>query len=51
MTKLLTKGEIVLFALRKAGIASDTTNTEVEPQSFEDGMTDLEDLMAELQIK
>ncbi len=50
MRKPLTKGEIVLFALRKAGIASDATNTEVEPQSFEDSITDLEDLMAELQI-
>ncbi len=36
--------------MRKAGIASDATNTEVEPQSFEDSITDLEDLMAELQI-
>ncbi|WP_130651572.1 packaged DNA stabilization gp4 family protein, partial [Candidatus Williamhamiltonella defendens] len=51
MTKPLTKGEIVLFALRKAGIASESTNTEVEPQSFEESIIDLEDLMAELQIK
>lgn len=50
MTKPLTKGEIVLFALRKAGIASDATLTAVEPQSVEEGITDLEDVMAELQI-
>lgn len=51
MTKQLTKGDIVLFALRKAAIASDATQTEVEPTSLEDGINDLEDLMAELQIK
>lgn len=51
MTKQLTKGDIVLFALRKAAIASDATQTEVEPPSLEDGINDLEDLMAELQIK
>ncbi|HGJ5884044.1 packaged DNA stabilization gp4 family protein [Arsenophonus nasoniae] len=51
MTKQLTKGDIVLFALRKAAIASDATQTEVEPPSMEDGINDLEDLMAELQIK
>ncbi|SPP31568.1 hypothetical protein ARAF_0702 [Arsenophonus endosymbiont of Aleurodicus floccissimus] len=50
MTQPLTKGEIVLFALRKAGIASDATLTAVEPQSVEDGIHDLEDLMAERQI-
>lgn len=50
MTKPLTKGEIVLFALRKAGIASEATNIDVGPQSFEEGINDLEDLMAELQI-
>lgn len=50
MTQPLTKGEIVLFALRKAGIASEATLTAVEPQSIEDGIHDLEDLMAERQI-
>lgn len=46
----LTKGEIVLFALRKAGVASDATLTDAEPQSVEDGIHDLEDMMSELQI-
>lgn len=47
MATTLTKGEIVLFALRKAGIASNATLTDVEPQSVEDAIHDLEDMMAE----
>ncbi|MGK9174112.1 packaged DNA stabilization gp4 family protein [Yokenella regensburgei] len=43
----LTKGEIVKFALRKFAIASDATLTDVEPQSLEDGVHDLEDMMSE----
>ncbi|MEQ4923123.1 packaged DNA stabilization gp4 family protein [Proteus hauseri] len=50
MAVTLTKGEIVLFALRKAGVASDATLTDAEPQSVEDGIHDLEDMMSELQI-
>lgn len=50
MSMTLTKGEIVLFALRKAGVASDATLTDAEPQSVEDGIHDLEDMMSELQI-
>lgn len=47
MSITLTKGEIVLFALRKAGIASDATLTDVEPQSMQDGVEDLEDMLQE----
>ncbi|NCH64884.1 packaged DNA stabilization protein p27 [Cronobacter turicensis] len=43
----LTKGDIALFALRKAGIASSATLTDVEPQSLEDAIHDLEGMMAE----
>ena len=43
----LTKGEIGLFALRKLAVASNATLTDVEPQSVEDGVADLEDMMAE----
>ncbi len=47
MALTLTKGEIVLFALRKSGIASNATLTDVEPQSMQDGIEDLEDMMSE----
>lgn len=47
MSTTLTKGEIVLFSLRKFAVASNTTLTDVEPQSVEDGVSDLEDMMAE----
>ncbi|EDK0166775.1 packaged DNA stabilization protein p27 [Salmonella enterica] len=47
MATTLTKGEIVLFALRKFAVASNATLTDVEPQSVEDGVVDLEDMMAE----
>lgn len=47
MAMTLTKGEIVLFALRKFAVASNATLTDVEPQSVEDGVVDLEDMMAE----
>ncbi|ATF52941.1 packaged DNA stabilization gp4 family protein [Morganella morganii] len=47
----LTKGEILLFALRKAGVASDASLTDVEPQSVSDGISDLEDMMSEMQIR
>lgn len=50
MAMTLTKGDVVLFALRKAGVASDATLTDAEPQSVEDGIHDLEDMMSELQI-
>lgn len=42
-----TKGDLVRAALRKLGIASDATLTDVEPQSIEDGVNDLEMMMAE----
>lgn len=47
MAMTLTKGEIVLFALRKPALASNATLTDVEPQSVEDAIHDLEDMMAE----
>ncbi|MGQ6215366.1 packaged DNA stabilization gp4 family protein [Serratia sp. IR-2025] len=50
MATTLTKGEIVLFALRKPAVASNATLTDVEPQSVEDAIHDLEDMMAEWMI-
>jgi len=44
---LTTKGDLVLAALRKLGVASNATLTDVEPQSMEDGLNDLEMMMAE----
>ncbi len=35
-----TKGDLVLAALRKLGVASNATLTDVEPQSMEDGVND-----------
>lgn len=51
MATTLTKGEIVQFALRKFAVASNATLTNVEPQSEQDGISDLEDMMSELTIK
>lgn len=50
MAAILTKGEIVQFALRKFAVASNATLTSVEPQSEQDGISDLEDMMSELVI-
>lgn len=44
---LTTKNDLVLAALRKLGIASDATLTDVEPQSTGDAVNDLEMMMAE----
>lgn len=44
---LTTKGDIVRAALRKLGVASDATLTDAEPQSMQDGVEDLELMMAE----
>lgn len=44
---LTTKGDIVRAALRKLGVASDATLTDVEPQSMQDAIEDLELMMAE----
>lgn len=44
---LTTKGDLVNAALRKIGIASNATLTDVEPQSVEDAVNDLEMMMAE----
>lgn len=46
---LTTKGALVLAALRKLGVASNATLTDVEPQSVEDAVLDLEMMMAEWQ--
>lgn len=42
-----TKGDIVLLALRRAGIASSATLTQPEPQSIADALDDLEYMMAQ----
>lgn len=42
-----TKAELVIAALRKIGVASNATLTDVEPQSIEDGVTDLESMLLE----
>ncbi|HGN0078301.1 TPA: packaged DNA stabilization gp4 family protein [Proteus mirabilis] len=45
--QITTKGELVVAALRKLGVASDATLTDIEPQSLEDGVVDLESMMHE----
>lgn len=50
MAMTLTKGEIVQFALRKPAIASNASLADVEPQSVEDAIQDLENMMYEWQI-
>lgn len=45
--QIATKGDIVRAALRKLGVASDATLTDVEPQLIQDGVDDLETMMAE----
>lgn len=47
MMNLKTKGDLVNAALRKLGIASNATLTDVEPQSVEDAVNDLEMMMYE----
>jgi hypothetical protein len=47
MQETLTKGEIALFAIRKSGIASDATNTDIEPNHLDNAVNDLEDMMYE----
>lgn len=42
-----TKGDIVRKALRKIGVASSATLTQVEPESMADALEDLEDMMAQ----
>lgn len=46
-----TKGDLVLKALRKAGLYSNATLTDAEPQAIEDAINDLEDMMAAWQAK
>lgn len=41
-----TKGDLVLKALRKAGLYSETTVTLAEPQDISNALIDLEDMMA-----
>lgn len=45
--QIKTKGDLVRAALRKLGVASDATLTDVDPQSIQDGVDDLESMMAE----
>ena len=40
-----TKGDLVLKALRKAGLYSNATLTDADPQAIEDAINDLEDMM------
>lgn len=42
-----TKGDIVRKALRRIGVASRATLTDVEPESMADALEDLEDMMAQ----
>jgi hypothetical protein len=44
---LITKRDLVQAALRKLGVASDATLTDIEPQSLADAVSDLEMMMAE----
>ncbi|MBI0520886.1 hypothetical protein F6Q07_22785 [Pectobacterium parmentieri] len=44
---IATKGDLVRAALRKLAIASNATLTDVEPQSMQDAVDDLESMMAE----
>lgn len=44
---IATKGDLIRAALRKLGVASDATLSDVEPQSMQDGVDDLESMMAE----
>ncbi len=46
-----TKGDLVLKALRKAGLYSNATLTDTDPQAIEDAINDLEDMMAAWQAK
>lgn len=50
MTTTLKKGEIVRFALRKFAVASNATQTDLEPPSMTNGVTDLEDMLYEWKI-
>lgn len=43
----VTKADLVMAALRKAALASETTLTDIEPQQMEDGLQDLELMIAE----
>ncbi len=45
--QIKTKGDLVRAALRKLGVASDATLTDIEPQSMQDAVDDLEAMMAE----
>lgn len=44
---IATKGDLVRAALRKLAIASNATLTDIEPQSMQDAVDDLETMMAE----
>ncbi|MBG6243132.1 MAG: hypothetical protein EKE20_15520 [Candidatus Symbiopectobacterium sp. Dall1.0] len=44
---IATKGDLVRAALRKLAIASNATLTDVEQQSMQDAVDDLESMMAE----
>lgn len=45
--QITTKGDLVIAALRKIGVVSDATLTDMDPQSLEDGVIDLETMILE----
>ena len=47
MATVTTKGDIVLVALRKAGLASNSTIVQPEPEMVDDALTDLELMLSE----
>lgn len=51
MATVTTKGDLVLVALRKAGLASRSTLVQPEPEMVEDALTDLELMIAEWENK
>lgn len=47
MATVTTKGDLVLIALRKAGLASRSSLIQPEPEMVDDALTDLELMLAE----
>lgn len=51
MATVTTKGDLVLIALRKSGLASNSSLTQPEPEMIDDALTDLELMIAEWENK
>ncbi|WP_348250999.1 packaged DNA stabilization gp4 family protein, partial [Salmonella enterica] len=45
--QIKTKGDLARAGLRKLGVGSDATLTDIEAQSMQDAVDDLEAMMAE----